>query len=52
MRLTHKPTGEVVSVSGQGKYEHAIEERRMALEELKQKVDEIYIRSFYGSDGT
>jgi hypothetical protein len=49
VRITHKPTGLFTQSAGVGKYEHALAERRQALEDLKQLVDKYYQEQYYGS---
>jgi hypothetical protein len=48
LRATHRPSGECVIISGNGKYEHAINERRVALEELEDRVNKYY-KDYYDS---
>lgn len=42
VRMTHKPSGLFVLRSGVGSYEHQIDVRREAMNELKEQVDNYY----------
>jgi len=46
LKLTHKPTGLFVHISGVGKFEHQLDIRRNAYDSLQTLVDTHYIEEY------
>lgn len=46
LKITHRPTGLFVSISGSGRIEHQLEEKRAAYDNLENQVNQYYIKEY------